>query len=58
MEYAIRIGFKTTNNEAEYETLLAGLRVAIELGVKFLDIFSDSQLVVNQVKGDYHTKDL
>ncbi|XP_057506533.1 uncharacterized protein LOC130789734 [Actinidia eriantha] len=32
MEYAIRIGFKATNNEAEYETLLAGFRVAVELG--------------------------
>ena len=42
MEYAIRIGFKVTNNEAEYEALLARLRVAIELGVKALDTFSDS----------------
>ncbi|GFS46031.1 hypothetical protein Acr_00g0099710 [Actinidia rufa] len=49
MEYAIRIGFKATNNEAEYETILAGLGVAIELGVDSLDAFSDSQLVVNQV---------
>ena len=42
MEYAIFIGFKTTNNEAEYEALLAGLRVTIELGVKSLYAFSDS----------------
>ena len=47
MEYAIRIEFKATNNEAEYEALLAELRVAIELGVESLDAFSDSQLVVN-----------
>ena len=45
MEYAIRIGFKATNNEAEFETLLAGLKVAVELGAEFLDVFSDSQLV-------------
>ncbi|GFZ15781.1 hypothetical protein Acr_25g0001900 [Actinidia rufa] len=53
MEYAIRIRFKVTNNEVEDEALLAGLRVATELGVDSLDVFSDSQLVVNQVQGDY-----
>ncbi|GFS40591.1 hypothetical protein Acr_00g0069450 [Actinidia rufa] len=57
MEYAIRIGFKATNNEAEYEALLAGLRIAVELGAQSLEIFSDSQLVVNQVQGDYLAKD-
>ena len=49
MEYAIRIGFKATNNEAKYEAFLAGLRVASELGEELLDAFSASQLVVNQV---------
>ena len=57
MEYAIRIGFKATNNEAEYEAPLAGLRVAVELGVDSLDAFNDSQLEVNQVQGDYFAKD-
>ncbi|GFY81124.1 hypothetical protein Acr_01g0009330 [Actinidia rufa] len=57
IEYAIRSGFKATNNEVEYEALLAGLRVATDLGVHFLDIFSDSQLVVNQVQGHYLAKD-
>lgn len=51
------MGFKATNNEEEYETLLAGLRVPIELGVESLDTFSNSQLVVSQVQGDYLTKD-
>ena len=57
MEFAIRIGFKATNNEAEYEALLVGLRVATTLGVNFVDAFSNSQLVVNQVQGDYLSKD-
>ncbi|GFY80993.1 hypothetical protein Acr_01g0008020 [Actinidia rufa] len=57
MEYAIRMGFKATNNEAEYEALLAGLRIATELGAQSLEVFSDSQLVVNQVQGDYLAKD-
>ncbi|GFZ05223.1 hypothetical protein Acr_17g0007950 [Actinidia rufa] len=57
MEYAIRMGFKATNTEAEYEALFAGLRIAVELGAQSLEIFSDSQLVVNQVQGDYLAKD-
>ena len=58
MEYATCIGFKATNSEAKYEAILAELRVAIELKVESLDAFSDSQLVVNQVQGDYLAKDL
>ncbi|GFS39342.1 hypothetical protein Acr_00g0062390 [Actinidia rufa] len=58
MEYAIRIEFKSTNNEAEYEVLLAKPRVATKLGVESLDTFSDSQLMVNQVQGDYLAKDI
>ncbi|GFS33306.1 hypothetical protein Acr_00g0027710 [Actinidia rufa] len=57
MECAIRIGFRATNNEAEYEALLARVRVTTELGVNSLEAFNDSQLVVNQVQGDYLTKD-
>ena len=57
MKYAILLGFKVTNNEAEYEALLTGLRVTTEMGVDFLNAFNDSQLVVNQVQGDYLAKD-
>ena len=49
MEYAIRIRFKATNNEAKYESLLASLRIVAKLEVESLDVYSDSQLVVNQV---------
>ncbi|KAM1159315.1 hypothetical protein ACFX19_033070 [Malus domestica] len=42
MEYAICFKFKVSNNEAEYEALLAGLRLTKHLGVKRIDIFSDS----------------
>ena len=52
VEYAIRIEFRATNNEAKYEALLARLRIAIELVIESLDIYSDSQLMVNQVQGD------
>ncbi|KAM2087214.1 hypothetical protein ACFX1R_024666 [Malus domestica] len=57
MEYAIRFKFKTSNNEAKYEALLVGLRLAKHLGVKRIDIFSDSQLVVNQVTNNFDAKD-
>ncbi|GJQ99972.1 reverse transcriptase domain-containing protein [Tanacetum coccineum] len=43
--------FETTNNEAEYEALLAGLRIAADMKIKDSSIFVDSQLVSNQVKG-------
>ena len=58
MEYAICIGFKATTNDVKYEAFLAVLRVVTELKVEFLDIYNNSQLVVNQVQGDYLVKDL
>ncbi|KAM2850578.1 hypothetical protein PS2_026816 [Malus domestica] len=57
IEYALRFKFKASNNETEYEALLAGLRLAKHLGVKQIDIFSDSQLVVNQVTNNFDAKD-
>src|SRR6185312_110373 len=49
MRYVIRLHFPTSNNMVEYEALLSGLRIAIELGIKRLDMRGDSQLVVDQV---------
>nr|GEU48611.1 reverse transcriptase domain-containing protein [Tanacetum cinerariifolium] len=51
--YALRFEFETTNNKAEYEALLAGLRIAQEMEITKVAIFLDSQLVVNQIKGTY-----
>jgi ribonuclease HI len=47
------LGEKKTNNQAEYGGLLLGLRKAFELGITHLKVYGDSQLVINQVKGDY-----
>ena len=58
MEYTIRIGFKATNNEGEYEAFLTRLRVATKMGVESLDIFCNSQLIISQVQVDYLAKDL
>ncbi|KAM2945379.1 hypothetical protein COP2_028300 [Malus domestica] len=57
MEYALHFKFKASNNKAEYEALLAGLRLAKHLRVKRINIFSDSQLVVNQVTNNFDAKD-
>jgi ribonuclease HI len=46
-----------TNNQAEYEALLEVLRKAKELGVEWLSVFSDSELVVRQLNGQYRIKD-
>jgi ribonuclease HI len=49
MRYAVRLHFPASNNMAEYEALLCGLKIAIEIGVKRLDVQGDSQLVIDQV---------
>ncbi|XP_062006106.1 uncharacterized protein LOC133723312 [Rosa rugosa] len=56
-EYALQFKFKASNNAAEYEALIDGIQLAKELGVSNLAIFSDSQLVVNQVGGDFQAKE-
>lgn len=56
-EYALWLGFRASNNEAEYEALLTGLRLAKVVGVHNLHIFSDSQLVVGQVLQEYQAKE-
>jgi hypothetical protein len=49
MRYAVRLHFPVSKNMVEYEALLCGLRIAIETGIKRLDVRGDSQLVINQV---------
>ncbi|GKC92675.1 reverse transcriptase domain-containing protein [Tanacetum coccineum] len=55
--YALRIRFDATNNEAEYEALIAGQRIAEQMGVKNLQANVDSRLVANQVNGTYVAKE-
>ena len=57
LEYSLKFDFKATNNQAEYEALLAGLRLAKEVGARSLSIWSDSQLVIAQLKGEYEIKE-
>ncbi len=51
-QVAGRIGI-ATNNEAEYRALLEALDAAIRLGIQSITVFSDSQLLVNQINGAY-----
>ncbi|GJT19319.1 reverse transcriptase domain-containing protein [Tanacetum coccineum] len=55
--YAMRFRFEATNNEAEYEALIAGLRIAEQMGVKNLQANVDSRLAANQVNGSYIAKE-
>jgi ribonuclease HI len=56
VRYVIRLHFPASNNVAEYEALVNGLRIAIELGVR-LDAHDDSQLVIDQVMKNSHCRD-
>jgi hypothetical protein len=57
MELEIHLGFPESNNVAEYKALLHGLRSAITLQADLLHVFCDSQLVMNQISGEYAAKD-
>ncbi|PKU84594.1 hypothetical protein MA16_Dca026727 [Dendrobium catenatum] len=53
MRFSFSLTEHQTNNEAEYEALIARLEIAIDVRIRNLQIFGDSQLVVNQVLGVY-----
>ncbi|XP_027351054.1 uncharacterized protein LOC113862116 [Abrus precatorius] len=57
IEQSIQFGFKASNNQAEYEALLAGLRLAREMGVKRITAWSDSKIVTEQVNDTYQIRD-
>jgi ribonuclease HI len=57
LHYELRLHFSVSNNMAEYEALVNGLRIAIELGVRRLDARGDSQLVIDQVMKNSHCRD-
>jgi ribonuclease HI len=52
LRYVLRIYFTASNNTAEYEACLHGMRIAVELGVKCLHVYGDSALVINQLNKD------
>lgn len=56
-ESVISINFSATNNEAKYESLIAGLTLALRLGPDSVHVLCDSQLVVSHFNDDYRAKD-
>jgi ribonuclease HI len=57
VRYVIHLHFPASNNVAEYEALVNGLRIAVELGVWRLDARGDLQLVIDQVMKNSHCRD-
>ncbi|KAL2228426.1 UNVERIFIED_CONTAM: hypothetical protein Sindi_1822300 [Sesamum indicum] len=57
LEFTVKFGFRASNNEAEYEALITGLKMAHEVGGRHLIAYSDSQLIIKQVEGLYEAKE-
>ena len=57
IEKSLMLDFSATNNEAEYEALLVGMAMVQRMGGKSIKLFSDSRLVVGQVRGEFEAKD-
>ena len=57
IEKSLRLSFSAMNNEAKYETLLIGMIMVQKMGGKAVKVFSNSKLVVGQVKGDLEARD-
>lgn len=58
IEHLLKLGTHASNNEAEYEMLVARLRVAVEVGATYVEVYSNSHLVVSEVKGSFEARDL
>ena len=57
IEYAQKFQFKATNNEAEYQAAIASLHLCKALEAKHVRLRMESQLVVNQILGEYEAKE-
>jgi len=57
IEQTLKFEFKTSNNQAKYEAIIADLNLALDLEVKKLICKSDSQLVVSQLKEKFEVKE-
>ena len=57
IEKSLRLNFSVTNNEAEYETLIKGMAMVQRMRGKSIKTFSDSKLVICQVKKEFEAKD-
>ena len=51
-----KLGFECSNNEVEYEALIASLKILRKLNAKRISVYGDSKLVVKQIRGEYQEK--
>ena len=56
-QYVLQILNTDSNNAAEYEALLHGLRMAVSMGIQCLEVRGDSNLAISQINGDFYAKD-
>ena len=57
IEKSLRLGFSARNNEVKYEALPIGIAMVQKMGGKVIKVFSNSRLIVGQVKGELEAKD-
>ena len=57
IEKSLRLDFSAINNKTEYEAVLIGMTMVQRMGGKSVKLFSNSRLVVGQVKGEFEAKD-
>ena len=57
VQYVLQILYTDSNNAAEYEALLHGLRMAVSMGIQRLEVRGDSNLAISQINGDFDVKD-
>jgi ribonuclease HI len=53
---SLKLEFRTTNNEAEYEAVIAGLGLALEMGAESMEVQSDSQVIVGHIRREFEAK--
>ena len=57
IQCVLQILYMDSNNAAEYEALLHGLRIAVSMGIQCLEVRGDSNLAISQINGDFDAKD-
>jgi ribonuclease HI len=53
---SLRLEFRVTNNKAEYKAVIAGLRIAQEMGAEYVELRSDSQVIIGHIQGEFEAK--
>jgi ribonuclease HI len=57
LQYVLQMHFRASNNVAEYEALVHGLKMSKQIGIRWILCFGDSDLVTHQVSGDWDARD-